>query len=217
MKFRFSFIDNEIEISNEFIKCIEVENNNYFIRMIINLNNYSNKDGNCDELIIDENNCNLDLIIDYFNMINNKKDIANIIKYIESKINENDHEKIKKLYNKIVDNLSNTIYELNLPVNINPDYNINKILKLLNIFIENSDNILQNILNYIDINILIQNNILIFINLKSYLSKNELLELYKYCIYNEVTIVLIDNRLYGTTLEYEKKLIIDCNLEEFTI
>ena len=59
--------------------------------------------------------------------------------------------------------------------------------------------------------------ILVFINLKQYLSKNELLELYKYSIYNQVQIILIDSQSYGVTLEYEKKLIIDDNLEEIVL
>lgn len=216
MKLHFNFLDNIIEISDEFVKCIEVENNNYFIRMVTILNNYCNQIGETDELIIEDNN-KLDLIIDYFNIINNKKDITNIMKYIETKVGDADYEKIRKQYNKINDVFISLIDEFDLPIIVNPDYSVSKLLKLLNISIKNTDSILQNILTYIDINMLLQQKVLIFINLKSYLSKVELLELYKYCIYNNVKIMLIDNKLYGITLDYEKKLIIDCNLEEVII
>ena len=112
---------------------------------------------------------------------------------------------------------SSTIYELDLPLNISNDFSINKLLKLMNISIKDTDDLLQNILTYIEISMLIQQKMIIFINLKSYLSKVELTELYKYCIYNKVKVLLIDNSLHGTTLDYEKKLIIDCNLEEYTL
>ena len=47
--------------------------------------------------------------------------------------------------------------------------------------------------------------------------KNELIELYKYAIYNNVNIFLVDSQSYGVTLKYEKKLIIDDNLDEFVL
>lgn len=217
MKFRFSFIDNQIEVSDEYIRCIEVENNNYFWRIVNNLNNYCNQTENIDELIIEEN-FDIDLLIDYFNISgNSKKYITNILKHIENNIDDDNYEKIRKGYNKIVDIFSSTIYDLDLPLNISNDFSISKLLKIMNISIKDTNNLLQNILTYIEISILIQQKTIIFINLKSYLSKAELIELYKYCIYNKVKVLLIDNTLHGTTLDYEKKLIIDCNLDEYTL
>lgn len=49
------------------------------------------------------------------------------------------------------------------------------------------------------------------------ITNQELLELYKYAIYNKINIILIDSQCYGGTLEYENKLIIDRNLDEFMI
>ena len=217
MKFRFSFIDNQIEVSDEYIRCIEVENNNYFWRIVSNLNNYYNQSQNINELIVEEN-FSIDLLIDYFNISSNsKKFITNIFKYIEDNIEDNNYEKIRKNYNKIIDIFSSIIYDLDLSLNISNDFNINKLLKLMNISIKDTTDLLQNILTYIEISMLIQQKTLIFINLKSYLSKAELTELYKYCIYNKVKVLLIDNSLHGPTLDYEKKLIIDCNLEEYTL
>lgn len=217
MKFRFTFVDNQIEVSNEYIRCIEVENNNYFWRIVNNLNNYCNQSENIDELIVKEN-FDIDLLVDYFNISSNsKKYITNILKHIENNLYDDYYEKIRKNYNKIIDIFSGIIYDLDLPLNINNDFSINKLLKLMNISIKDTNDLLQNILTYIEISMLIQQKTIIFINLKSYLSKAELTELYKYCIYNKVKVLLIDNSLHGPTLDYEKKLIIDCNLEEYTL
>ena len=217
MKFRFSFIDNQIEVSDEYIRCIEVENNNYFWRIVNNLNNYCNQPENINELIVEEN-FDIDLLIDYFNISSNsKKYITNILKYIENNIDDDYYEKIRKNYNNIVDIFSRTIYNLDLSLNISNDFSIYKLLKLMIISIKDTDDLLQNILTHIEISMFIQQKTLVFINLKSYLSKSELTELYKYCIYNKVKVLLIDNSLHGTTLDYEKKLIIDCNLEEYIL
>lgn len=204
MKFRFSFVDNQIEVSNKYIRCIEVENNNYFWRIVNNLNNYCNQSENIDELIVKEN-FDIDLLVDYFNISSNsKKYITNILKHIENNLDDDYYEKIRKSYNKIIDIFSGIIYDLDLPLNINNDFSINKLLKLMNISIKDTNDLLQNILTYIEISMLIQQKTIIFINLKSYLSKAELTELYKYCIYNKVKVLLIDNSLHGPTLDYEK-------------
>ena len=59
--------------------------------------------------------------------------------------------------------------------------------------------------------------LLVFVNLKLYLDKDELIELYKYSLYNNVNIILIDSVSYGVKLDYESKLIIDNNLDEINL
>ena len=105
-----------------------------------------------------------------------------------------------------------------MPIVINESINLEDIIKLSKINIKYTVNLLENILLVIDIErILKLNSILFFINLKQYLSKDELKELYKYAIYNNIKICLIDSQSYGVNIEYEKKLIIDSDLEEFVI
>ena len=58
---------------------------------------------------------------------------------------------------------------------------------------------------------------IVFVNLKQYLDDNELKELYKYSIYNNVNIILIDSQCYGCSHDFEKKLIVDNNLVEFVV
>lgn len=60
-------------------------------------------------------------------------------------------------------------------------------------------------------------NILVFINLKQYLSNKELEELYKYSIYNNVRILLVDSQGYNNISIYENKLSIDKDLVEFML
>ena len=92
------------------------------------------------------------------------------------------------------------------------------LFKILKISINKKDSLIDNLFLIIDLeNKFKLNKLLVFINLKQYLSKEELIEFYKYCIYNNVMIILVDSQTYGTTIKYEKKLIIDSNLDEYLL
>lgn len=107
---------------------------------------------------------------------------------------------------------------MDLNIDINNDFDLDLMIKLLNITIKSKDNLLDNLFLLIDIEKELNiNKIIVFINLKQYLNKNELIELYKYLLYNNIVVLLIDSQSYGICNEYEKKIIIDEELEEYKI
>ena len=57
--------------------------------------------------------------------------------------------------------------------------------------------------------------ILVIPNLKIYLDENELIEIYKYSIYNNVQLLIIENSNSEELLKYEIKNIIDEEFDEF--
>ena len=225
MNLNIKYIENYIEFNDGIINCLEIENKPYFYRIVKDLNCVANGENLDDVLFTDEKyneiilTNKINMVFDYFNFDFNSKKILSII---NKKINDNIsieqkdslaklYEKIKKIYNPIIN-------EFDLNLNINSDFDLELIIKLLNISINQKDNILENLLILIDIEkVLCINKIIVFINLKQYLNKNELLELYKYSIYNNVSILLIDSQSYGVKNEYENKLIIDNELEEYKL
>ena len=225
MKIVVNFIDNEIAVENNNVFNIEVENKVYFYRLINEFNLISK--GIISENIFfldeDDNELNLlnkiDLYIDYFNIeFNSKKIINNLYKVLKTNINEEDKIKINKCYLKIKNILSKSFLDYNLPLVINDEFDIDTILKLLKVSIDSKNNLLDNLFLLIDINNNFKiNELLIFVNLKQYLTLEELNELYKYSIYNNVKILLIDSQCYGVTNKFEKKLIIDGNLDVFLL
>lgn len=227
MKINIKYIDNEIIILDNTVYNIEIENKAYFYRLINDLNNFANNtDSLQDENIKffkDNTELNLynkiELYIDYFNIdLNSKKIINNLYKSLKSTISEEDKNKISSYYLKIKSILAKSFLDYNLLLTVSDEYDIDIIFKLLKISIEKSSLLLDNLLMLIDINSTFKiNELLVFINLKQYLSKEELNELYKYSIYNNVKILLIDSQSYGVCNEYEKKLIIDSNLDEFLL
>ena len=123
-----------------------------------------------------------------------------------------------KQYNKIISIYKKILNDIDLPLIIDSEISIENITKIMKININSSKDLLSNLFILIDLeNLFHTKNILVFINLKQYLTNEEIEELYKYSIYNEVQLILIDSQSYGTTLSQEKKLIIDENLDEFML
>lgn len=225
MKIVVNFIDNEIEVENNNVFNIEVENKVYFYRLINEFNLISKGVISDNIFFLDEdsNELNLlnkiDLYIDYFNIeFNSKKNINNLYKILKTNINEEDKAKINKYYLRIKSILSKSFLDYNLPLIINDEFDIDTILKLLKVTINSKNNLLDNLFLLIDINNNFKiNELLIFVNLKQYLTLEELNEFYKYSLYSDIKILLIDSQCYGVTNKFEKKLIIDGNLDEFLL
>lgn len=224
MKMKVTYFENEIVFNYESINGIELENKKMFYRFVTDINNLSKFSSTDDVLFFNENNeelnnQNLRIIFNYFDFeFNARKLNADIVKYLSNSIDERTKDNLIKTYNRFVQLYGKTLNEVDLPLMIKDDCNFDTIIKNIKIVVDEKKDLLDNLFLLIDIeNILKTNNIIVFINLKQYLNKYELLELYKYSIYNQIRILLIDSQCYGVTLDYERKLIIDDDLDEFVI
>ena len=222
MNLIYTFLDNKIDLYNDYVNSIEILNNNYFYRLTNLVYKYSNNQ-ETEEFYFTENNEEIKLnkkiriITNYYDFdFNNKKYINELIKNISNNTDDNILLKLNNNYNKLYKVLSSLInsVDLNFKVDINDEFSINEILNNFNLSIPSKDNLLDNLILLIDIekqfNI---NKILVFINLKDYLSREEIIEFEKYCIYNNVYVILFDNSKYKNN-SYEKKFIIDNDLSE---
>lgn len=224
MKMHVEFFDNDILITKEYVNVIEIENKKYFYRFINSINNISNVDYSDEIKFFEEEkelnlNGKIKLLIDYFNLeFDSKKNEKEINKYVNELLDEENKNNIVLNYNKIIKIYNKALNNIDLPLSVENEVNIENITKLLKISVKSKYDLLENLLLIIDLEKTLQNhNLLFFVNLKQYLNKAELIELYKYSIYNGVDIILIDSQAYGCPNEYEKKLIIDENLEEYVL
>ena len=137
---------------------------------------------------------------------------------MSTNISEDDKNSLVTLYSKMVKQYSKILNDVEMPLKIESEFSVDNLNKLMKISVDTKEDLLDNLLLLIDLEKALKlNNLLVFVNLKQYLSKNELSELYKYAIYNEVNIFLVDSQSYGVCLKYEKKHIIDENLDEFML
>lgn len=223
MNLNINFLENNIIISNEHISVLEVENKTTFYRIVNLLNKFSLGE-TIEEIDFyveneEKNNIKINLFLDYFNWNLDSKKINNELqKNIIDKLDDEYILELTKIYKKLYNTLNKMLLEVELPLEITQDFDINIFIKNMKITLQQKNELLDNLLLIIDIaNILKLNDLLIFVNLKQYLSTTELIELYKYSIYNNIKILLIDSQTYGPTLEFEKKLIVDENLDEFVL
>ena len=140
------------------------------------------------------------------------------MKQVLGSIESKERESINKEFLKICKCFSEVLGKIDLPLFFEEELNMEAFIKFLKVRISSKNKLIDNLLLLIEISKLLENNdLLVFVNLKQYLTKEELIELYKYSIYNEVKILLIDSQAYGTKLDYEKKLLIDENMDEFVL
>lgn len=226
MNLKFDYLDNKITLTNDIVNVIEIENKAYLHRIINDIKKYVVDGEIIDSILFYDNDFNeitasnkCKLLIDYFNIdFNVKKNISALYKKINDNINEEERLLLLKEYNKIAKIISKILNKIDISISVNNELNFDDLFKFLKVYINQSDDLLENLFLYIDICKELSSTTLIFlINIKDYLKQDELIELYKYAIYNSINLVLIDSHCYGTTLKYEKKLIIDENLDEIVI
>ena len=223
MNLNINFLENNIIISNEYISVLEIENKKTFYRIVNLLNKFSLGE-TIEEIAFyveneEKNNIKINLFLDYFNWnLDSKKTNNELQKNIIDKLDDEYILELTKIYKKLYNTLNKMLLEVELPLEITQDFDINIFIKNMKVTLQQKNELLDNLLLIIEItNILKLNDLLIFVNLKQYLSTTELIELYKYSIYNNIKILLIDSQTYGPTLEFEKKLIVDENLDEFVL
>ena len=225
MNLKISYFDNNLSFNNESIQVIEIENKKMFYRLISDLVLLKNGEKLNELYFFDDKNEELNIgsrvevYVDFFQIdLNSKKNINALNKKISSNLTDIEKDELLNSFKKLYKSFNRILNEFELPIVINDNLIVEDILKLFKISFKTSNDLLDNLLLLIEIEKSLNlNEILFFINLKQYLNKEELEELYKYAIYNSIKIVLIDSQSYGATINYEKKLIIDNDLEEYVL
>ena len=225
MKLCIKYLDNNLVLNTSEVCALEIENKRYFYRVVNDLYMASNGNISDDIVLLDKNDKEINIsnklkiFLNFFDFgLTDKKYTNDISKYIANNITDENKELLAKQYNKIISIYKKILNDIDLPLIIDSEISIENITKIMKININSSKDLLSNLFILIDLeNLFHTKNILVFINLKQYLINEEIEELYKYSIYNEVQLILIDSQSYGTTLSQEKKLIIDENLDEFML
>ena len=225
MKINVNYIDNELIVEDNKILNIEIYNKKFFYRFIKDLNLI--EDGNTIEQITAFNKQNeeitltnkIEILSDFLDFdLYNKKYSSDFQKYIVKNSEEKNIDKIVKEYSKVYDSISNIVNLIDIPITIKNDFDFESIIKSFKFEVNFFDNLLNNLIDLLEVKLnLSKEKIYVFINLKSYLSNEDLLELYKYIFAKNINSIFIDTNKYDDLNDNVNKIIIDTDLDEFVI
>ncbi len=224
MKLKLNGFENEIEFEEETVNVISVNNVECFRNIISSINSKILGVEINEVFLLNDEKEELDMnkevlmVLDVFNIdYNSKKILSKIYELIEEKIVMNQDleidNKIFELRNYIVEEINELPFEFIMKDEIK----IMDILKMYSLKIDsdNYNKLTEKIEFLIDIiSTLKIAKILIIPNMKLFLTDEEVVEVYKYSLYNNVNLLIIE-RNDRKKLKYEKKLVIDENFYDY--
>ena len=218
MRLRINGFENEVIFTDDSVNILEINNTNCYTHIIKIINDKINGIESNEVFLLDENNDELKmdkhiyLVIDVFNIEYNSRKIMNkIYDLIAINVKNNQDFKIEEMALKLRNCIIEEINEMPFEFEMKNEIDIPEILKLYNLKIDNDNysTVLQKIEILIDILATLKiADLLIIPNLKMFLNDEELLELYKYSLYNNINLLAIE-RKNDNKLKYESILRID--------
>ena len=226
MKLKLNGFSNEIKLKKNCVNVLSIKNQKLFTNIISMINDKINGIESNEIFLLDDLNNELKfekevfLLLDVFNIeYNSKKILSKLYDKISNKIEESGNTDLQQSFIKMRKSLIEEINEFPFEFTMKDELNIVDILKLYNLKIDELfyKSILEKIEFLIDLNSELKiYNLLIIPNLKLFLSEEEVIELYKYSLYNNLSLLVIENNCYKK-LKYEDVLIIDENFDDYII
>ena len=152
--------------------------------------------------------------------------------------NFNDKTIITKLYNKLsksiisnveIDNelkkyfmkISNVLYDeieyYNVDIDLNEEIDLVKYFKLAGIEFDNKyNNLIDKFIDILEIYSELYDQTMIFINVLSYFSNEEIIEILKYITYKKISVLFLENS-YNRSVYFENKYVIDDDFYDYII
>ena len=227
MKLKINGFENEIIFNEENINILQIEDTKCFTHIIQCLNDKINGIETDEIFLLDDNEQEIKLkkevllILDVFNIeYNSKKILDKIYEKISDNIKISEKYEIEEMTFKLRNLIIEEINELPFEFIMKSELEISDLLKLYGLKIDSSmyTDVLEKIEILIDlISTLKIANILIIPNLKLFLKEEELVELYKYSLYNNIKLLLIERKSINKKLNYEKIMYIDENFDEIIL
>lgn len=226
MKIKIFSLQEDIVFKNHTIPVIIIENKNYFSKIVSNIKCLCQGVNPEERITIEDNGRVIDfekellMMIDYFNFDYDSKKLSNALyRHIEN-IFQMDIERHQKLLESMM-STAGLIWDIieEIPFNVDQKEKITILdyLKMITLRVQepNTFCIIDRILNVIDLVAFLQAcRVLVFVNVKAFLTDEEIIEVYKYSMYNEVKLLLIETGEPKNILDYEDIIWIDDDYAE---
>lgn len=217
-------LENKIVFEEGKINVLEIYNKKLFYNLITILN--ENDNGQEDnQIVLFEDGIrvsiekNVFVLTDMFNVDFNSKKITNkLYNLLAENIKNRQDNELENISLELRNYLIEEINELPFEFNMKSELELSDLLKAFDLKIDTMcyTSVVEKIEFFIAIiSILKIATILVIPNLKTYLDDDELLEIYKYSIYNNVKLLVIESKSSDELLKYETKNIIDEEFDEF--
>jgi CRISPR-associated protein Csn2 len=207
----------EIELKENIVSVVIIEN--VSLRSSIIKEIYSQSEGEKDgKWLLVENEKSYDLskeaqvILEPFSLeLNSKKMKTKLYQDIKTISQDFYFSQSLELHSDICKYLELLLEKLSYPVKYNEEWNVLEIFKAYGIeLIEECNSMCEKFYNYIKlVNEICSPKVFVLVNIKQYLTENEISELYKLAMYSKIQLVLIEFNMYGKKSEYENIYIID--------
>lgn len=222
MRLKIVGFENELIFNNN-INVLIISNKECFLHVLECINSKNQGLENNEIFLLDSENNELNMekniliLFDVFNIeYNSKKFLNKIYDIVSNNIKLKNDFIIEELIFKLRNYIIEEINELPFEFLMKDEVDILDILKLFSLKIDSQSytTILERIELVIDMLSIIQPDTLLIIpNLKLYMSDEEIIELYKYSLYNNINLLVVEQK-FNNKLEYENVLLIDENFEE---
>lgn len=189
----------EVDIKENIVSIIVLEDVKLRLPLINEL--FSQTSGNEGNWLLFENDKSFDLekkvelILEPLTLtLNNKKVKTKLYQDIKTIAQDYCFSQGLEVHSKICNYLENMLDKLPYPVKYDEDWDVSEILKAYNVeLVEEYDNIFEKLYNYIKlVNTVCGTDIFIMVNIKQYLTDEQITELYKMAAYGKIQLVLIE-------------------------
>ncbi len=221
MKLRLFNFENcqDTQISNESVTVINCAHSATFRNFVANFKGVEDAQT---ELAILKNNQPIDLkkscfvITDFFDFsVNSKALISKLYgKIVEDNIAEIDmNTKFQTIFADILANIENLIQNAELNLQTVSTIDIKDFFKFVDLKLIESLNPLERVLDFVQLNNYMKlYDIIVLVNPKSYFSNKDMVEIYRFALYNEITIIVLEGSAHYQKLDYEQIISIDEDL-----
>lgn len=189
----------EVDIKENIVSIIVLEDVKLRLPLINELfSQTSGKEGNW---LLFENDKSFDLgkkvelILEPLTLtLNNKKVKTKLYQDIKTIAQDYCFSQGLEVHSQICNYLENMLDKLPYPIKYDEDWDVSEILKAYNVeLVEEYDNIFEKLYNYIKlVNTVCGTEIFVMVNIKQYLTDDQITELYKMAAYGKIQLVLIE-------------------------
>jgi len=214
MNLAYSEYGLNIEFKENVVNHLVIENQDLLTQIVSEL--YGQCNGSDGEFILSDDTKELkiekevSIVLEPFSInCNERKVISKLYKELEEISLENMYSESLEVYSSISKFIESLCQMMPYNLQYRSSFSVSDIIKFADVKIEDEDGVLNRIINYLNVmSRICRVRLVIFVNLKSFVNHDDLMEVYKFARYNKIQLLLIECRYISDDV-CEKTVVID--------